>query len=253
MFKLIKYELRSTFFTILGICISVIIANLFLLTKKNSWGGNALVGLSLCLIIGSIIVIFISSLKIMSKYLHGDEGYLLFTLPQSGMSIITSRLITALIQITIVVFVSILMFNLIIPEEIDLSFLKDIKVREILFSIFMYIWSVISSLTFIYFCMVIGKVALKGKKLGKIGSFIIFIVLTIAISWLSFKIAALFPQSLNLGGTSIANNFKTSNSTAQIFGGEFNINIASTIFDIITFVGFFLSTSYLIDKKLDLS
>ena len=104
MFKLIKYELRSTFLTILGICITVIIANLLLMTKKGSWD-VAVPGLSICLIIGAIIVIFISSLKIMSKYLHGDEGYLLFTLPQSGASIITSRLITALIQISIVVFV----------------------------------------------------------------------------------------------------------------------------------------------------
>ena len=106
MFKLIKYELRSTFLTILGICISVIIANLFLMTKKDSWDMNAVTGLSVCLIIGAIIVIFISSLKIMSKYLHEDSGYLLFTLPQSGTSIITSRLITALIQISIVAFVS---------------------------------------------------------------------------------------------------------------------------------------------------
>ena len=37
MFKLIKYELRATFLTILGICVTVIIANLFLMTKKGSW------------------------------------------------------------------------------------------------------------------------------------------------------------------------------------------------------------------------
>ena len=37
MFKLIKYELRANFLTILGICITVIIANLFLMTKKGSW------------------------------------------------------------------------------------------------------------------------------------------------------------------------------------------------------------------------
>ena len=253
MFKLIKYELRSTFLTIIGICITVIIANLFLMTKKAAWGGNVLVGLSMCLIIGSIIVIFISSLKIMSKYLHGEEGYLLFTLPQSGMSILTSRLITALIQISIVFFVSILMFNLIIPEEIDLSFLKDIKARELLFSIIIYIWSVISSLTFIYFCMVIGKVALKGKKLGKIGSFVIFIIISLAMSWLAFKITTVFPQTLDFGGSSIANNFKTANSSFSIYGGVLNVNIAQTILDIITFVGFFTATSYLIDKKLDLS
>jgi len=253
MFKLIKYELRSTGLTILGICITVIVANLLLMTKKGSWNIAAVTGLSICLTIGAIIVIFISSLKIMSKYLHGDEGYLLFTLPQSGTSILASRLLTALIQTSIVVFVCILMFNLIVPEEIYYSFLKALTPSQIFAFIFGYIWSIISSLTFIYFCMVIGKVALKGKKLGKIGSFIIFIILTVVISWITFKLEALFPQTLNLGGSSIANNFKTSNSSFQIFGGEFNINIASTIFDIISFAGFFITTSFLIDKKLDLS
>lgn len=252
MFKLIKYELRSTFLTILGICISVIIANLFLMTKRDSWD-VAVTGLSVCLIIGAIIVIFISSLKIMSKYLHGDEGYLLFTLPQSGVSIMTSRLITALIQISIVVFVCFSMFLIIMPEDVYLSIFKAISLRILSISIIEYIWVIISSLTFIYFCMVIGKVALKGKTLGKIGSFVIFIVISIALSWLTHKISVLFPQTLNLGASSIATNFKTTNSGFSISGGPFNINIASTIFDIITFAGFFLSSTYLIDKKLDLS
>ena len=251
MFKLIKYELRSTFLTILGICITVIVANLLLMTKKGYWD-VAVPVLSVCLTIGAIIVIFISSLKIMSKYLHEEEGYLLFTLPQSGMSIIASRLITALIQTSIVVFVSLLMLYLNAPEELDLSFLKDLKASVVLFSIIAYIWSIISSLSFIYFCMVIGKVALKGKKLGKIGSFLIFMILSVAMSWLSFKIITLFPQTLNLGGSSISTNFNTSNPGFMISGGTFNINIAQTIFDIIVYAGFFITTSYLIDKKLDL-
>lgn len=252
MFKLIKYELKSTFLTLLGICISVIIASLFLMTKRNSWH-VAVTGLSVCLIIGAIVVIFISSLKIMSKYLHGEEGYLLFTLPQSGVSIITSRLITALIQISIVVFVCFSMFFVIMPEEVFLSVFNAFTFSQILISIVEYIWGLISFLTFIYFCMVIGKVALKGKNLGKIGSFIIFIILTIAISWLSTKISTIFPQTLNLGGSSVENILKTSTSNISISGEAFNINIASTIFDIIIFVGFFITTTYLIDKKLDLS
>ena len=253
MFKLIKYELRSTYLTIIGICISVIIANLFLMTKKDTWGTDMIIGLSMCLIIGSIIVIFISSLKIMSKYLHGDSGYLLFTLPQSGKSIIASRLITAFIQISIIAFVSLLMFYLTIPEEIDLSFLKALKLKIILFSISQYIWGIAYSLTSIYLCMVIGKVALKGKKLGKIGSFVIFIILTVAIGWLGLKLIDLFPQTLNLSNFSITSNFNILNSGFSLEGGDLHINIASTIFDIITFVGFFLTTTYLIDKKLDLS
>jgi ABC-2 type transport system permease protein len=253
MFKLVKYELRSTFFTILGICISVIAANLFLMTKKNSWDNDAIIGLSVTLVIGAMIVIFISSLKIMSKYLHGHEGYLLFTLPKSGTTIITSRIITALIQTTIVAFVSLLMLYLTIPVEIDLSFLKDIKLSVILFSIVLPIGGMVSSLTFIYFCMVIGKVALKGKKLGKIGSFIIFIILSGLTSWLSYKIGTIFPQTINLTGSSIFNSFRSTAPGLTISGGVLNINIAEIIFEIVTFIGFFISSSYLIDNKLDLS
>ncbi|MBU3090504.1 hypothetical protein KPL35_00150 [Clostridium sp. CF011] len=253
MFKLIKYELRSTFLTIIGICISVIIANLFLMTKKDTWGGNTVTALSTCLIIGAMIVIFISSLKIMSKYLYGDSGYLLFTLPQSGSAIMTSRLISALIQISIVAFVSILMLYLTSIDKIDLSFFKYFKLSVVLFFIIQYIWGIVYLLTFIYFCMVIGKVALRGKKLGKIGSFIIFIILSIAIGWLSTKITTLLPQNLNLNKFSINTTNSILNSDLMGSGGELNLNIANTIFQIITFVGLFITTTYLIDKKLDLS
>ncbi len=253
MFKLIKYELRATFLTILGICISVIIASLFLMTKKESWGYDVVMALSVCLIIIAMVVIIISSLKIMSKYLHEDSGYLLFTLPQSGMSIVTSRIITALIQTSIVGVVSLLMFYFTILQEVDLSFLKDIEARVILLSIIGYVWSIFSSLALIYFCMVIGKVALKGKKLGKIGSFVIFIVLSSVIGWLSFKLSTAFPQTLNLAGASIENSFKAANSSFSFSTVALNINIASTILEIIIFAALFISTSYLIDKKLDLS
>jgi ABC-2 type transport system permease protein len=252
MFNLIKYELRSTFLTIVGICVSVIVASLFLMTKKNSWD-VAVTGLSICLTIAAIIVIVISSLKIMSKYLHGDEGYLLFTLPQSGTTIMISRLITALIQISIVAFVSIFMCYFTVSEKLAFSFLKDINISLIIYGIIQYICSIVSFLTFIYFCMVIGKVALKGKKLGKVGSFIIFIILSSLISWLSFKISILLPQEITLFGSSIADSFKTSTSGFSISGGSLSINIAQSIFDVITFIGFFIGASYLIDNKLDLS
>jgi len=253
MFKLIKYELRATFLTIVGICIFVIIANLLLMTRKGSWDITIISGLSVCLAIGAMVVIFISSLNIMSKYLFGDSGYLLFTLPQSGKSIITSRVLTALIQISIVIFASVFMCYLTVTDKIDLSFLKNFKASEVSYFIISYIWGIVYSLTFIYFCMVIGKVALKGKKIGKIGSFIIFILLSVAISWLSFKITNLLPQTLNLNDFSITTKNALINSNFATTGGTVNINIASTVFDILTFVGLFTTTSYLIDKKLDLS
>ncbi|MBU3112482.1 hypothetical protein [Clostridium lacusfryxellense] len=253
MFKLIKYELRATFLTIIGICATVIIANLLLMTKKGTWE-LAVPALSIVLFVGAIIVIFISSLKIMSKYLYDDSGYLLFTLPQSGVSIIGSRLITALIQTTIVVLVSFLMFYFNVADDISLEFFfKNLKMNLILYGIFNYICMIFYSLTIIYFCMVIGKVALKGKKIGKIGSFIIFIILSMVIGWISVKITTLFPQNLDLSNFTINKTAILINSDFTASGGNFNINIAQTILDIIIFAGLFIGSSKLIDKKLDLS
>ncbi|MBX4270201.1 hypothetical protein [Clostridium estertheticum] len=252
MFKLVKYELRANFLTIIGICITVIVASLLLMTQKGTWSSTAILALSGCLIIGSVIVIFIASLKIMSKYLHNDSGYLLFTLPQSGMSIITSRLLASLIQISIIVAVSFFMSYLTLTDKIDFSFLGDIKPGLILYSIINYVGGIIYFLTIIYFCMVIGKIALKSKKIGKIGSFVIFIILSIVIGWLSSKITNLLPQNLNFSDFSI-NTTNVLNFGTTASESAFNINLAGAIFDIIVFIGLFMGTSYLIDKKLDLS
>lgn len=251
MFKLVKYELRANFLTIVGICITVIIANLLLMTKKGTWD-IAVPALSTCLTIGAVIVIFIASLKIMSKYLYDDSGYLLFTLPQSGMSIIASRLITSLIQISVVFLVAGLMSYLAVTDKITFSFFKDIKISQVIYYLISYIYMIVSFLSIVYFCMVMGKVALKGKKLGKIGSFIIFIAVSMVIGWISLKLSTLFPQTLNLNNFSISSNDILS-SDFSVSGGASSMNIASGLFDILTFVGFFISTSYLIDNKLDLS
>jgi ABC-2 type transport system permease protein len=234
MFNLIKYELRGKFLTILGICLTVIIGNLFLLTKVGSWEIGVPV-LSGFLGSSALIVICLSSLTLMSDYLYDDQGYLLFTLPQSGVAIMASRLIAAVIQIGIVTIVSALMFCLLDQGRILNIILHHVAVAELLYSILMHLWTIVSALTFIYFCMVVGRVALKGKKLGKIGSFIIFFLLSIAKAGVTLIIADSFPQIVQLQSV-----------TAM------TINIGSIIFDIITFVILFMATSYLLEHKVEL-
>jgi ABC-2 type transport system permease protein len=234
MFNLIKYEIRRKLLTILGICLTVIIGNLFLMTKIDSWQIGVPV-LSTFLGVGGLILICISSLTLMSDYLYDDQGYLLFTLPQSGVSITASRLITAVIQIGIVTIVSVLMFCLLDQGRLLNVILRDTQVHELLYSILMYLWTIISALTFIYFCMVVGRIALRGKKIGKIGSFIIFFLLSIGKNGLEFAISVFFPQIVQL------------HSVTTI-----SINIGSTIFDIIIFAILFIATSYLLEHKVDL-
>lgn len=234
MFNLIKYELRGKSLTILAICLTVIIGNIFLRLQFGS-GGIGVPILSTIIGIGGLVVIFISSLTLMSDYLYNDQGYLLFTLPQSGVSIMTSRLITAVIQISIVSIVSALMFCFIDQGRMFNAMLEGVEVREMLISILMYIWTIVSSLTFIYFCMVIGRIALKGKNIGKVGSFFIFFLFSGVRNGLSAISSNYFPQIVQLDSFT-----------------SFSINIGNTIFDVVTFAILFMSTSYLLEHKIDL-
>lgn len=234
MFNLIKYELRGRRLTIVGICLMVILGNIFLMTKVGSWQIGVPL-LSTILGIGALILMFISSLSLLSDYLYDEQGYLLFTLPQSGISIIASRLIVAGIQMSIVTIVAVGMFCLIDQQKILNAFLGHTEVEEILYSAVVYLWSLISLLTFIYFCMVVGKIALHGKKMGKIGSFIIFIILGLGWNGLTVIVSNLFPQTVELG------DFTT-----------LGINIGTGIVDVIIFGILFMTTSYLLENKVDL-
>lgn len=234
MLNLIKYELRGKFLSIAGICLTVIIGNLFLMTKVGSWEIGVPV-LSTFLGVGALIVMFLSSLTLMSDYLYDEQGYLLFTLPQSGVSIMLSRLLAAVAQISMITIVSILMFCLVDQEKIMKAILRHVEVHELLYSVVMYLWTIVSALTLIYFCLVVGKIALKGKKLGKIGSFIIFILLSVGHNGLTFIISNFFPQSVQLDSIS-----------------TITINIGTTIFDVVAFAILFWATSYLLENKVEL-
>jgi hypothetical protein len=234
MLNLIKYEVRGKFLTILGISLTVIMGNLLLMTKVDSWQVGASV-LSGIIGIGALIVMFLSSLTLMSDYLYNEQGYLLFTLPQTGLSIMVSRLIAAVMQISIVTIVSLLMFCLLDQGRMFNIIMRNSEVSELLYSLLMFLWAIVSALTFIYFCMVVGKIALRGKKIGKIGSFIIFFVFSMIRNGLTLMISNFFPQIIQL------HSFTT-----------VTFNVGATIFDIITFAVLLMATSYLLEHKVDL-
>ncbi|GMA98756.1 hypothetical protein [Pelosinus sp. IPA-1] len=234
MLNLIKYEIRGKFLTILGISLTVIMGNLLLMTKIDSWQVGASV-LSGVIGIGALIVMFLSSLTLMSDYLYNEQGYLLFTLPQTGLSIMVSRLVAAVMQISIVTIVSLLMFCLLDQGRMFNIIMHNSEVSELLYSLLMFLWSIVSALTFIYFCMVVGKIALRGKKVGKIGSFIIFFVFSMVRNGLTLMISNIFPQIIQL------HSFTT-----------VTVNVGMTIFDIVTFAILLMATSYLLEHKVDL-
>lgn len=234
MFQLVKYELRGKLLTLLAICLTVIMGNLFLMTKIDSWQIGATV-FSGFLGGGAVLLICFFSLTLMSDYLYDEQGYLLFTLPQSGMSILVSRLLAAVIQISTVALVAVLMFCLLDQGRVAEIIMRQVGPEELLYSILMHLWTIVSGLTFIYFCMVAGKVALRGKNVGKVGSLIIFFVLSIAKTGLTAIIANSFPREMEFHSL-IA----------------MTMNMGSMMLDVAIFAVLFMATSYLLEHKVDL-
>lgn len=108
----------------------------------------------------------------------------------------------------------------------------------------------ISFLLTIYVSVALSRVAIRKKKLGKLGSFGIFVGICIIVGKLSMWIQKIFPQTIELAITPNTVISNTINS-ARISLNFVNINIASTIFDIVFAVALFIVVSYLLQEKVE--
>ena len=83
--------------------------------------------------------------------------------------------------------------------------------------------------------------------------FIIFIGLSILVLYFEVKLMTAFPQTIvigkDIGG---ANINMGSGALIQYNASGMEINIASVIFSILLAIGLFISTSFIIEKKIDL-
>jgi hypothetical protein len=254
MFNLIKYELKGyykDFIIVIGI---IALISLFLISRINTWEIQAIAVASFMLSFAAAIVVFIWNIKMFSRDMYEDTGYLLCTLPQHGYSILASKLISALIQALVVGAVTML-FNYIIlinthKVDINLSIMITDIIRNVnpSFVVFMVLASFLEYFYFllvIYFSIALSKVAIKKKKMGKMSSFIIFIIISIVFGKITQFLVTIFPKNINL-------SMLSSKSQLFIQGAQLMpINIAVTIFNIVIFILMFLVTSYIIENKLD--
>lgn len=254
MLNLIKYELKGNikdFIIAFGI---ILLLNLLLLTRVNTWESGAIFASSYMITFGAMIVVFIWNIKLFSKDMYSDSGYLLFTLPQRGYSILGSKVLTALIQ-TILTSIFALAFNFIVFTQVTkewkeiLSKVKDfINANFIVFGIGSGILQIAYLLLIIYFSISLSKVAIKNKKFGKLSAFIIFIVFSLIAGKISSLLVKAFPQSFKIDMLSL----KMQSIAISPYQHQLSINVSYVIFNAIIFIGLFLITSYILENKVDL-
>lgn len=256
MFNLVKYELKGNYKFVLENILTVILLNLLLMTRKGIWGTEIIIVLSAIIFITSAVIIFLEGIKLMSRYMKGDEGYLLLTLPQKGHSILTSRLITALIEIAFVSSIgfAFLWMNISSIDFIRENFMRGIDAKVILNGIVGSAANIILMLTLIYFSVVISKVAFKNRKLGGVGAFLIFLVTAFLINYIGYILSNIFDANMFYG-----NFYVNSTVNTPLIGVQGKMSVTTTqidvpalIYNLVIFLALFTGTSYMLERKVDL-
>lgn len=248
MFNLIKYELKGYYKDFIIMIGAIAALNILLFTRINTWPQEAVILCSFLISFAAAVVVFIWNIRLFSRDLYEDSGYLLFSLPQSGYSILGSKLITSIVQGLIVGAVAFI-FNYISIQGhsgFNINFgliMRNISPKFITESIVSSLFEYVYLLTTIYFSIALSKVAIKKKKVGKLGGFIIFIIVSIIVAKITQIIIDIFPQTYNLDILKVQ---AMANAASAI-----PINIAAMILNVILFILMFIVTAYIIENKID--
>lgn len=274
MFKYMKYEIKGTYKFILGVLLLVFIltAGIYVYASRRAQGsslGDLFVALSVMILFGTALVVFIYVLNSFRKELYEDSGYLTFTLPLTGNQIVGSKLIVALLWlfslgIGIAIY-NIIMIAIFRPYGMDIaklfSMMHGIPIKAAIISIVTLVFNAFSLLILIYFSMSLSRVTFRNKKIGGLW-FILFLVISGLLGFGDFEISALLPYYLDLNTfhlktmEALNNQYQVGTNNDGFYmslsPSVFAANIASCVYNVVTTIALFLGTSYLIERKINL-
>lgn len=283
MLKFMKYEIKGTYKFIMMLVLAVLGAStgLQLSTlrgmKGNHEGFPTFLPLILGLVIfGAFISAFFYIISSFRKELYEDRGYLTFSLPLSGKQIVGTKLLIAIMW-SVVIGLSVVVYNLLLGSvlfgtrwiEGFRQIFSYTSINKVVLSLILSgVISGVITLLLIYFSMTISKVSIKNKKIGGLW-FILFLVLSGVINFITLKVSGLVPYYLDLNSFKIVKHSMSlfSNSTGPTLeilsggnmsgmivatGNQIILNIGAYVFSIIVALATFFGTSYLIDKKVEI-
>ncbi len=205
MFKTMKYELiknRVSIFVILGLmaCLEV----LFLYENFFDFD-HVFVGISMLLMM-SVVAFFwilINGITMFSRDFNNKSGYLVYMTPQPAVKIVMAKILTAfctgVVFLTGYYLLGVLDIQMMISAgakffgQSDMAgisaFLGALLSRESFLSIGQALIVMVVNLFYIlniaYLSISVGNTLLRGKKFQGIVTFIIFIVISLILSWIS--------------------------------------------------------------------
>jgi len=242
MLKLIKYEIKTVWKDLIMILAVMALLNLALMTRVNIWKNDLVLGFSCLIFFGGLVAVFISNIRMITRDLKENTGYLLFTVPQSGYAIVGEKLIVSLIEVFFAGIIG-MCFIVFFSSLVSGNSLGLPSVLQVI----VFLYEYVSIIMFIYFVIAITRMIMKGRRL----SGFVEVALFAALSFVSYKVAEvlnrIFPLKISLSGVT---NFQMSSSNVSY--GINSYNIASGIFDIIVTMVLFVVVAYILEKKIEI-
>ena len=210
----------------------------------------------MCLFVSLFVITIVVTIQRFNKNLLKDEGYLMFTLPVSSKYLVLSKYLTSLIWTFLSFVVAFLSFTIIfmIPTYKYFDFSYFINEFNLLFSdmlnlniigqFFKVILLMIISYTIfifnVYLALSVGQLPIF-NRFRNVSSFIGFLVINLLISYAQ-NIVSLFINDASV-------NIETIDYVTSIVSKGLNIAI---IINLIIILVLFFTTTYILDKKLNL-
>ncbi|NLO90198.1 MAG: hypothetical protein GX088_07760 [Clostridia bacterium] len=238
MFNLIKYEwLRRWKFFLAGILI-FIIANLEIISQLSlQKSPRNLTIVLMGLVFAMALALFFDHIGRLYRSLFSDEGFLEFTLPLRGYQFLGAKILAVLLEcialgifVSIALYVDYLYLNQFFPREAPTPLREDILII-IVQIFFLLLLSYIIFLLTIYLSMTLSKTIFASLKHGKLIAFGCFLVIYKAIQRI----------------TEITHSHITDMSLPGIIMARPDWLTLTAILIVL-----FISTSYLLDRKINL-
>ncbi len=258
-FKLLKYDLKSIYKSILIIDIVMILAcGLTLMTLDNIEPNNILVGImgvtTSFIIIGAIVVYFYTIFNRYSKSIYGSEGYLINTLPIKPWQIVLSKITSSVIMgIFTMICGTICISFFFISSGIHFSDILNVieyygseKSLHIISSIILFgivmTFSIITEIIKIYSIISISHISIFERYKIIFGVVLYFIISQIESIAVEFSFGKILENAYSV------NNFAEASSS--ILSSFNSYNIYSLIYTIIMGIIWYFIAVTVINKKL---
>lgn len=278
MSKYLSYELKQTGKTFLVLILAILLVNILIypsIFAINERGGGFFAGLAFTLLIIFIAVLnFLFFFLIISSFrrdLYQEQGYLTFSLPVTRKAYLSSKLFSTTFWI-LLLWILTLVINFFMlraffgQEELDMiyNYIADTYVANPYIVVGGILWIVVSlilSLIFMYFSILVMKAIFKTNYLGFLW-FPLFLGLDFGVDYGLGFISRLFPlylmnesspiQWIQPGEEHLLSGpllYRIENADFEIPAG---LNLPSILFSIILGLIFFFLAQKILEKKIDI-